>query len=275
MSEPAAPPRPPTKPPYDLPERALRGMVLTLSRPGEDEPESAWREVVQVALDRLGELDPRDPLEAMLAIQVIAAEAGALDAYRLAMEPGTTATQAQRQRASATAMVRVATGLMRALTRQRLVPPAPARDWGDAAAALAGAWQAAPARPAEVARGKGRSRAGGDHPLDRRDRRRGAGRGGRGGPAREGRRAAAAAQARAEGDLQVQARRLHPPLQAGRAGEAAVSGLGEHDDGRAAGVLRLHYDGPVAPLEMLTPASRAAGEAALAVEALLRDEYGM
>jgi hypothetical protein len=31
----------------------------------------------------------------------------------------------------------------------------------------------------------------------------------------------------------------------------------------------------VAPLSMLTPASRAEGEAALAVEALLRDEYGM
>jgi len=35
------------------------------------------------------------------------------------------------------------------------------------------------------------------------------------------------------------------------------------------------YDGPVAPLEMLTPASRAAGEAALAEQAVLRDEYGM
>ena len=35
------------------------------------------------------------------------------------------------------------------------------------------------------------------------------------------------------------------------------------------------YTGPVAPLSMLTPASRAAGEAALAVEAVLRDEYGM
>jgi len=112
---PPDPPAAPVKPPYTLPARSLRDMVLTLARPGEDEPESAWQEVVQGGLDKLGELDPRDALEAMLAIQVIAASAGALDAYRLAFEPGTTAAQALRQRANAAAMVRAVTGLMRAL----------------------------------------------------------------------------------------------------------------------------------------------------------------
>ena len=276
MSEPAAPPRPPTKPPYDLPPRALHNLVLTLSRPGEDEPESAWQETVQVALDRLGELDPRDPLEAMLAIQVIAAEAGALDAYRLAFEPGTTAAQAQRQRASATALVRVATGLMRALTRQRLVPPAPARDWGDAAAALAGAWQAAPARPAEAARGKAaeaepaeitrwideiddvelaeaveadRREKAGEPPLPRKP-----------GPK---------VIYKYKPDDYI--RRFKPDELA----KLPYPGWENMTMAERRAFFGYTYDGPVAPLEMLTPASRAAGEAALAEQALLRDEYGM
>ena len=241
MPEPAAPPRPPTKPPYDLPPRALRDMVLTLSRPGADEPDSAWQEVVQVALDRLGELDPRDPLEAMLAIQVIAAEAGALDAYRLAIEPATTAAQAQRQRASATAMVRAATGLMRALTRQRLVPRGAGaglgRRGGGAGRGVAGG---AGAARRGGARRRGRGRAGGDRPLDRRDRRRGAGHRGRGGAPREGRRAAAADASRGRRCSTATSREDYIRRFSRTSGEAAVPGLGEHDDGRAAGVLRLH-----------------------------------
>ena len=143
----------PTKPAYTMPPETLRGMVLTLARPAADAPESAWQEVVQVALDRLGQLDPRDAIEAMLAIQIIAANAGVLDAYRLAFEPGTTAAQALRQRANAAALTRAMTGAMRALAQQRARPVAPARDWGGAAAELAGAWRAAPARPAEAPRG--------------------------------------------------------------------------------------------------------------------------
>ncbi len=142
----------PTKPAYTLPPETLRGMVLTLARPPADAPESGWQEVVQVALDRLGQLDPRDAIEAMLAIQIIAANAGVLDAYRLAFEPGTTAAQALRQRANAAALTRAMTGAMRLLAQQRARPVAPARDWGGVAAELAGAWQAAPARPAEAAR---------------------------------------------------------------------------------------------------------------------------
>jgi hypothetical protein len=44
-------------------------MVLTLARPGADEPETAWQDTVQAGLDKLGAFDPRDPIEAMLAIQ--------------------------------------------------------------------------------------------------------------------------------------------------------------------------------------------------------------
>jgi hypothetical protein len=139
----------PGKPPYPIPPATLRGMVLTLARPPADAPESAWQEVVQAGLDKLGALDPRDPMEAMLAIQVIAANAGSLDAYRLAFEPGTTAVQALRQRANAASLARTMTGAIRLLAQQRALPAAPAHDWGSAAADLAAAWRAEPPRPAE------------------------------------------------------------------------------------------------------------------------------
>jgi hypothetical protein len=124
-------------------------MVLTLARPGADEPETAWQDTVQAGLDKLGAFDPRDPIETMLAIQVIAANAGSLDAYRLAFEPGTTARQALRQRANAASLARTMTGAIRLLTQQRALPAAPARDWGSAAAELGAAWRAEPPRPAE------------------------------------------------------------------------------------------------------------------------------
>ena len=140
----------PTKPPYPIPPATLRAMVLTLARPAADAPETAWQEVVQAGLDTLGALDPRDPIEAMLAIQIIAAHAGSLDAYRLAFEPGTTAVQALRQRANAVALGRGMTGAMHLLKQQRALPAAPARDWGTAAVDAAAAWRAEPPRPAEA-----------------------------------------------------------------------------------------------------------------------------
>jgi hypothetical protein len=127
-------------------------MVLTLARPPADAPESAWQEVVQAGLNKLGALAPRDPIEAMLAIQIIAASAASTDAYRLAFEPGTTAAHALRQRASATSLARTMTGVMRLLKQHQALPAAPAHDWGDAAVDLAGAWQAEPSRPAEAPR---------------------------------------------------------------------------------------------------------------------------
>jgi hypothetical protein len=142
----------PPEAPYAIPPVTLRGMVLTLARPPADAPESAWQEVVQAGLDTLGAFDPRDPIESMLAIQIIAASAGSVDAYRLAFEPGTTAALALRQRANATSLTRTMTGAMRLLAQQRALPAAPAHDWGDAAADLAAAWRAEPPRPAEAPR---------------------------------------------------------------------------------------------------------------------------
>ena len=101
MSNPSSAPDPtpaaaPARPPYVIPPQDLRDMVLTLPRPGADEPATAWQEVVQGGLDRLGALDPRDALQTMLAVTVIATQAGAVDACRLAFDPDASAVQALR-----------------------------------------------------------------------------------------------------------------------------------------------------------------------------------
>ncbi len=72
----------PAKPAYTIPPQNLRDMVLTLLRPPADAPETAWQGVVQGGLDRLEALDPRDALQTMLAVTVIATQAGAVDACR-------------------------------------------------------------------------------------------------------------------------------------------------------------------------------------------------
>jgi hypothetical protein len=143
----------PAKPPYVIPPQDLRDLVLALPRPPADAPATGWLEVVQGGHGRLGALDPRDALQTMLAVTVIATHAGAVDACRLTFAPDASAMQALRQRASAAALARVVAGAMRSLKQLRLQPAVPARDRGDAAAALAGVMQQAPARPAKVARG--------------------------------------------------------------------------------------------------------------------------
>ena len=152
-SDQAPPPHqsaPPTRQLYPIPARALRAMAFTLPRPGDDEPATAWQEELQVALDTLAALDPRNPIEAILAIQLIAANAGALDAQRLAFEPGAPESQAHRQRASATAMTRTATTALRLLQQQQKLPVGPPRDWGDTVADIGEAWRQAPARPVQL-----------------------------------------------------------------------------------------------------------------------------
>jgi len=268
---------PPIKPPYPIPARSLRDLVLTLARPGEDEPETAWQEVVQGALDKLGELDPRDAVETMLAIQIIAANAGVLDAYRLAFEPGTTAVQALRQRSNAAALVRAMTGVTRALKQQRAVPVAPARDWGGAAVELTAAWRAAPARPAEAPRGAKAAAAEPEEIIrwideiddvelaeaveaDRREK------------------AGEPPLPRKPGPKVIYQYKPDDYIHRFKPDERAkrpYPGWENMTMAERREFFGYTYDGPVAPLEMLTPESRAAGEAALAEQAVLRDEYGM
>ena len=149
---PADPAALPNQPPYPIPPLALRDMVLTLPRPAPDAPATDWQGIVQVALDKLADLNPRGAIEAMLAIQYIALSAAALDACRLGFELGTTAVQARQQRASATALTRAMAGVLRMLDQHRAAPEAPTRDWGNTAEGLAQAWQAEPPRPTETAK---------------------------------------------------------------------------------------------------------------------------
>ncbi len=144
---------PPSPPLYRVADRMLRAMAFTLPRPGDDEPESAWHDEVETALDTISALNPRNPIEVILAVQVIAATAAALDAQRLAFEPGAPEAQAHRHRASAAAMNRAVTTALRLLNQQWKRPVGPRRDWGDAAAEIGAAWRAAPARPAQATGG--------------------------------------------------------------------------------------------------------------------------
>ncbi len=154
MPKPGPDPGPaPDQPRYAIPAPTLQALVLALARPAADAPDAAWQAVVQDGLDTLAAFDPRDPIEALYAVQIIAANAAMLDAFRLGFAPDAGARQALRQRANAAALARVLAGAARLLKEQRAQPAAPARDWGDTAAALATGWQNAPARPAEAPRG--------------------------------------------------------------------------------------------------------------------------
>src|ERR1700733_7181202 len=126
---------------------ALRGMVLALPRPGPEDPDTAWQDAVQDSLDKLEALNPRDAIEAMLAIDIVALHAARLNALRLAVEPTATADQARLQRASAVALFRSFAGAVRLLESQRRPPAEPEREWDNAAADLTAMWRTAPSRP--------------------------------------------------------------------------------------------------------------------------------
>jgi hypothetical protein len=146
VPEPAIdPPAAPARPHYTVPATTLLAMVRTPPRPAADAADAVWDAVVQESLDRLAAFDPRHRPEVMLTIQIIAANAGALDAYRIAFEPGTIAAEALRHRAGAASLTRAMMGAMRLLKRQRVIPALSRRDWHGAAPE--GALQAAPARP--------------------------------------------------------------------------------------------------------------------------------
>jgi hypothetical protein len=141
----------PAKPAYTIPPQNLRDMVLMLPRPPADTPETAWQDVVQGGLDWLGVLDPRDALQTMLAVTVIATRGG----RRL---PAGVRRGCIRSACAAPPGQRRLTGArddraLRSLKQRRLQPAAPARDWGDAAEVLAAVLPDAPARPAEAAHG--------------------------------------------------------------------------------------------------------------------------
>ena len=141
---------PPDQPPHPIPAHILLGMALTLPRPPADAPDAAWEATVQAALAALGTLAPRDPIETMLAVQVIAADAGAIAAFQAAMDPGTPMVLAGRLRTGGTSMTRGVSGVLRALAQRKKLPVGPERDWGDVAVDIAALWRQTPVRPVEV-----------------------------------------------------------------------------------------------------------------------------
>jgi len=151
--------------PHDYPTETLRALVHTLPRPAPDAPAATWQAVVRGGLDAFSVLDPRDGLQAMFALQVIAASVGAADAYRLAFAPDATAAEAAKQRASAVALTRAEAASMRLLAQQRKQPPVPARDWGEVVGDLATDWQVEPGRPTEAVAAAGAKPATGSKPA--------------------------------------------------------------------------------------------------------------
>ena len=143
----------PDKSRYTIPEYMLHAMVLTLGRPAAGASDAMWISVVQGALNQLDTLDPHDAIEAMFAVQIIAANAGMVDALRIAFEVDTDAKHALRQRASASALARALAVAARLLKAQRGRPAGEAREWGDVVPGLALEWRMAAPRPAEVLRG--------------------------------------------------------------------------------------------------------------------------
>ena len=144
-----------TPTPYVIPLATLRALVGTLPRPAADAPPAAWAAVAQAGLESLDALAPRDPFEALLAVQIVAMSTAATDACRLAFAPDASAAEARRQRASAVSLSRSTAALLGLLKQRQLQPAAVVRDWRAVAPELAAAWQAEPVRPAE-ARGAGR-----------------------------------------------------------------------------------------------------------------------
>ena len=130
--DPTTPTPPPTRRQYPIPTRILRAMAFTLPRPGDDEPETAGSDEIQTALDTIAALDPANPIEAILAIQIIAARAGALDSLPPRLpSPAPPPPRRSRHRVTATALTRTTTNALRQLKQQKQLPVGPPRDWGD------------------------------------------------------------------------------------------------------------------------------------------------
>jgi hypothetical protein len=110
-------------------QQTLRALVGTLPRSAPDARPAAWAAAAQGGVESLDALGPRDPFEALLAVQVVAASVvpasvAAADACRLAFAPDASAAEARRQRASAVSLGRWTGVLHWLLTRRQQQPEA-------------------------------------------------------------------------------------------------------------------------------------------------------
>jgi hypothetical protein len=94
----------------------------------------------QTAMSAVAALHPSDAFEALLAAQIIAADAHAKDSLRLAVAPGQNAEAARQCRAQASAMMRQMQGGLRALQRTQAMREKAEAAMNPAAMERAGYW---------------------------------------------------------------------------------------------------------------------------------------
>jgi hypothetical protein len=128
----------------------LLGMLAGSLPPAENEQVSlARREAVRLAFRALR---PRNPMEAMLAAEAIAAHHVIMDCFRIALSPETEPAAAARARSNAATLSRIRLATLRALEKQKAPasattrPAAPARQKAHVAKQLEAPQAAEPAQ---------------------------------------------------------------------------------------------------------------------------------
>jgi hypothetical protein len=127
----------------NLPAAVARNVFATLTAtlppPVTDTPENrAARD--EAAIAAVAALYPADALEALLAAQIVAANAHALDCLRLAAQPGMDAGSARRWRARAAGMMRQMESGLHILRRGQAAREKAEAAMHPAAMARAGCW---------------------------------------------------------------------------------------------------------------------------------------
>jgi len=117
-------------------KRLLKKLAATLAVDAQEDPEE-FAEEWEAARELFFSLQPRTPLEAVLAARAVAACNANMDMYGRAAAPGASTEQAQRIRASATAAARSFDTAIRTLKKEQGAQDKPAPRRAPAAARAA------------------------------------------------------------------------------------------------------------------------------------------